>query len=64
MFTGKFSEAQERKIRLRNVVSDKMPEILNFIYTGHIEIAENTVEELLHDAHYLQVKKEKKEKKT
>ena len=55
MFTSDVREATEREIRLEGVDPEALGALVLYMYTGKIELAEETVENLLSTACLLQV---------
>ena len=58
MFTNDVREASEREIRLEGVDPEALQALVVYMYTGKIELMEETVENLLSTACLLQVSKE------
>ena len=55
MFTNDVREATEREIRLEGVDPDALQALVVYMYTGKVELMEETVENLLSTACLLQV---------
>jgi kelch-like protein 1/4/5 len=56
MFTSDVREASEREIRLEDVDPAALQALVQFMYTGRIDLLEETVENLLSTACLLQVR--------
>lgn len=55
MFTSNLREADEREIVLRDINGDVLQAVVNYCYTGSIEIKEDNVETLLSTACLMQL---------
>ena len=55
MFTNDVREANQREIRLEGVDPEALQSLVIYMYTGKIELVEETVENLLSTACLLQV---------
>lgn len=55
MFGNEVKEASETEIWIRNVEPHALQTLINYIYTGHLDLREDTVEDILEAACFLQI---------
>uniref|UniRef100_A0A8D9BB85 Kelch-like protein diablo n=2 Tax=Cacopsylla melanoneura TaxID=428564 RepID=A0A8D9BB85_9HEMI len=56
MFTSQMKESYECVIKLNNVSFDIFSSIIDFLYTGRIEVSNNNIESLFHLSHLYDIK--------